>query len=178
MIFDGGRGRDAALKKTDIEQARFFLTTISRAPEVNLFNLPRVVCWPIHSDPDRRTAFDKLIAFCGTLNGQPYYFQRQNKDSATEDYQSINRNRELYSYLQSLTSLPTPGFGGSIEGRLGQDRDQVLTEMFDYIRSSNLNDLNFTDPARQYAPGQAAVWSDRGKSCRSGSAPPGDLADM
>jgi len=153
LIFDNSRNPDSSLGKTDIERAKFFLTTISRAPEVNLFNLPRVVCWPIHADPDRRTPFDKLIAFCGTLNGLPYYFQRQNKDSSTEDYQSIARNRALYSYLQTLTSRQTPGFGGSISGKLGQDRDQVLTEMFDYIRSANLNDLNFTDPSKQYAPG-------------------------
>lgn len=153
LIFDNARNPDGALGKADIERAKFFLTTISRAPEVNLFNLPRVVCWPIHSDTARRTPFDNLIAFCGTLNGLPYYFQRQNKDSMTEDFVSISRNRVLYSYLQNLTSRRTPGFGGSISGKLGADRDQVLTEMFDYIRSSNLNDLNFTDTTKQFAPG-------------------------
>lgn len=154
LIFNKDRQANSGLTSAEIERAKFFLTTTSRAPEVNLFNLPKVVCWPLHTDAaSRRSAFDKLIAFCGTLNGSPYYFQRQNKDSGTEDYTKIDRNRTLYSYLQTLTDRPVPGFGGSLGTKLGADRDQVLTEIFDYIRCTNLNDLNFADKSKQFAPG-------------------------
>lgn len=154
LIFGNDRSPNSGLDHAEIERAKFFLTATSRAPEVNLFNLPKVVCWPIHTDAaQRRTAFDQLIAFCGTLNGLPYYFLRQNKDSTTEDYSGIARNQTLYSYLQDLTELPVPGFGGSLDAKFGADRDQILTEVFDYIRCTNLNDLNFADASNQFAPG-------------------------
>lgn len=154
LIFNKDRQANNGLTSAEIERAKFFITTTSRAPEVNLFNLPKVVCWPIHSDAlSHRSAFDKLIAFCGTLNGAQYYFQRKNKDSSTEDYTEIIRNQELYSYLQALTDRPIPGFGGSLRAKLGADRDQILTEIFDYIRITNLNDQNFTDKSKQFAPG-------------------------
>jgi uncharacterized protein (TIGR02600 family) len=154
LIFQNDRTPNEGLAKTEIEGAKFFVTTVSRAPEVSLFNLPKLVCWPLHSSAaSNRSAFDKLIAFCGTLNSEPYYFQRQNKDSTTEDYTGITRNQILYSYLQKLTDRNTPGFGGSLAAKLGIDRDQVLTEMFDYIRCTNLNDLNHADATKQFAPG-------------------------
>ncbi|OJV25939.1 MAG: hypothetical protein BGO12_16020 [Verrucomicrobia bacterium 61-8] len=153
LIFDNSRNPGSSLKKEDIERGKFFLTAVSRAPEVNLFNLPRVVCWPIHTDVSRRSPFDKLIAFCGTLNGDPYYFQRKDKDSSTNDYQQVPRNKTLYSYLKELTSRPVPGFGGNLKSKFGADHGQVLTEIFDYIRNTNLNDLNFTDKTKQFAPG-------------------------
>jgi hypothetical protein len=50
-----------------LEMAKFFLTTSSRAPEQNLFNKPRVAIWPVNAMENRRTTFDKLIAFCSTV---------------------------------------------------------------------------------------------------------------
>jgi hypothetical protein len=153
LIFKNDR-QPQGLTSAELERAKFFVTAVSRAPEVNLFNLPKIVSWPLHESAlTHRSAFDRLIAFCGTLNGEPYYFQRKNKDSATEDYSGIARNQTLYSYLQTLTSRPVPGFGGTLAARLGADRDQVLTEIFDYIRCTNLNDLNLADATRQFAPG-------------------------
>ena len=79
------RTRELNLAKTDIEKLRFFLTTSSRAPETNLFNLPRICLWPIQKDSAYQSAKEKLIAFCtstgtstsgGTANYYPYYFQR------------------------------------------------------------------------------------------------------
>lgn len=145
LMFDPDRAKNAGLTKTKLEQARFFLTTHSRAPETNLFNLPRIACWPIFKDlqADRVTAFDKLIAFCAstgtTGNLKPYYFQREKADSPTSDM-TIARNLELYGYLQYLTSQSVPGFGGNFLTKYSGDRDQILTEIFDYIRSANLHD--------------------------------------
>jgi len=131
------------LTQEQLEEARFFLTSSSRAPEVTLFDTPRVAIWPIDANTtnDYRTAFDRLIAFCATINDKPYYFQRSDPQSATNDYDTIERNQQLYSYLQKLTSSPFPGFGGgTFATKFGDDRDQILTEIFDYIRTTNLDD--------------------------------------
>lgn len=142
---------NATMTKSQLEQARFFLTASSRAPEVNSFNLPRIACWPVYTltgttpDPARTTAFDRLIAFCSTINGQPYFFQRENPASRTNDI-SIGRNTELLTFLRKMTSDPVPGFAGDFTTKYGTDRSQILTEIFDYIRSTNLQDDIVTTP--------------------------------
>lgn len=144
------------LGKVDIEAAKFFATANSRAPEVNLFNLPRVAIWPVDADlatnpaSPRTTVFDRLIAFCSTLrkdlgnNAHRYFFQRSDAQSPTNDYANIPRNRDLYSYLQRLTGDPVPGFGGRFSQKYPADRDQILTQIFDYIRCTNLVDPNLS----------------------------------
>jgi len=131
------------LNQTKLKRMRFFLTANSRAPELNLFGGPRICLWPENSNTSQRTAYDNLAAFCTTLGNQPYYFQRANANSQNADYSGIARNISLYQYLQSLTSANIPGFGGNLYTKWGGaagDRDQILTEMFDYIRCTNLND--------------------------------------
>lgn len=135
---------------TVVDQLRFFLTTSSRAPDVNLFNKPRIGLWPVHETDDvhHRTLFDRLIAFCGSVGGRPYYFQRKNSNSPTDDLppvaaaSGVGRNRTLINHLRQLTSEAIPGYGGNFLAKYGPDRDQILTEMFDYIRSTNLIDTN------------------------------------
>ena len=106
------------------------------------------------------TVFDKLIAFCSTIHGHPYYFQRENANSSSNDI-GLTRNGELYAYLQNLTARPVPGFGGdTFSGKYpAGDRDQILTEIFDYIRSTNLADDNL-DPSKRFTkpPGPGAAW--------------------
>ncbi len=154
------RGTNSAnLTETDLAKARFFITAHSRAPELTLFGTPKVACWPInYNGGSYVTAFDHLIATCCTLNNDIYYFQRQYKDSLTSDYANITRNQTLYSYLHTLMNTTVPGFGGNLGTKFGADSDQILTEIFDYIRCTNLNDLNLPTPPNsttyyQYAPG-------------------------
>jgi hypothetical protein len=148
----------AALTQTAVEQTQFFLTAHSVAPETTLFGTPKVACWPINSafsstpSTPYASAFDSLIGFCSTLNNDIYYFQRQNNESTTSDYSGISRNQSLYSYLHTLMNTQMPGFGGNLGTKFGADSDQILTEIFDYIRCTNLNDLNIPT-ADQYAPG-------------------------
>lgn len=128
---------------SQVESLKFFLTTNSQAPELNLFGQPRVTIWPIFNQdiPTRRTPFDRLIAFCSTIGGKPYYFAREKPLDQLYDYSNILRNQELYAFLQRLTNTSIPGFGGqSFAGKYGADRDQILTEIFDYIRCANLNE--------------------------------------
>jgi uncharacterized protein (TIGR02600 family) len=155
-----------------LDQAKFFITANSRAPEVTLFNTPRISIWPItwpntgivsgstasvpvtnaKPDPLATNPFytntappmlmpeEKLLAFCGTVGGNPYYFQRQNAYDPQADYLKIPRNQQLMAYLDTMTTHSIPGFGGDFGGKYGNDRPQILTEIFDYIRSGpNLN---------------------------------------
>lgn len=142
-----------------LERSKFFLTVYSRAPEVNMFNLPRVAMWPIYnasrSDAPRSdyqtklTAFDRLIHYCASVGGgtgddrHDYIFRREQADSATFDYEEIPRNKVLYSYLDQLMSRSIPGYTGSfVDGnRMGEEgQDRLLTLIFDYIRCTNLHD--------------------------------------
>jgi len=148
----GGSPRTTSpLTQSQLEAARFFLTASSRAPEVTLFNTPRVAIWPIDVNTTSafRTPSDTLFAFCATINAKPYYLQRQNPKSATNDYVNIGRNQDLYGYLQDLTDASFPGFGGNaFATKFGDDRDQLLTETFDYIRSTNLDDSGLAEANR------------------------------
>ncbi len=171
-----------ALAPQAIEQAKFFLTAHSRAPEVNLYNRPRVVIWPVsvRNDNTHRTAYDSLIAYCGSivatnsvsgvLTTNAYYFQRNienavgaatttGADSATDDLPAIatatglGRNRSLITYLRNQTSLAVPGFSTSGETFLSKyplDRDEILTEIFDYIRAANSQDSS--SPVAGFVP--------------------------
>ena len=171
---------NSALNENFLEKAKFFLTANSRAPDVNLFNQPRVGTWPVNSTNDsaHRTTFDQAIAFCGQIGkvGQsatgaplPYYFQRSRSDHPTIDLPSsftstdvgLPRNRALITYLQNLTSQNVPGFGGNFLAKYPNaagtsasptDRDQILTEIFDYIRCLDLIDVSSTAMTNPFAP--------------------------
>jgi len=164
----------SVLTQTALKQARFFITANSRAPDVNLFNQPRVCIWPIsvNNNSAYRTVYDQLIAFCSTMRkdlATPYlyYFQRQDSTDPHTDLPTspstsgLGRNRMLMSYLSYLTSQPVPGFGGNFLTKYPNaagtttsptDRDQILTETFDYIRSTNLIDAGLP-LASTYTPG-------------------------
>ncbi len=133
-----------------MRRSDFFVTTHSRAPEVNLFNQPRIALWPIQADPRDRNPLDQLIAHCATVAGHPYYLQRASVHnlsqpaaghgsalSPTTDA-NLARNRQLYQYLRHVTSRDIPGFGGRFGGpggKYAQDRDQIVVGMLDYLRS-------------------------------------------
>jgi uncharacterized protein (TIGR02600 family) len=131
----------------NLEKLRFFLTAHSRAPELNAFGMPRVSVWPVHEDLPKRTAFDDLSAFCATIPGKTssspgvlYYILRRNPNSAVEDF-DIPSNQRIYKYLQEMTKSNIPFLGRSFLSKYQPaNRDQILTEIFDYIRCTNLID--------------------------------------
>jgi len=170
---------DADLWARLVEKRKGFLSASSRAPELNLFGAPRIAIWPIHAlegssgGKPYRTALDKLIAFCSTLNNgtlaRRYYFTRQAAMSPDTDI-GLERNRELLGYLQRLTDRPFPGVGSEpFSGKYGgkRGRDQILTEVFDYIRATNLQDM---DSKLSFAPDAVVVPSraDLGNGATSG----------
>ncbi len=142
-----------------LERSKFFVTVNSRAPETNLFNMPRVAIWPIYNAPESSvktepyqknlSAFDRLIHYCASMGvssdaaypRHEYIFKREKADSATHDYDNIPRNRELYQYLYSLMNRSIPGYGKSFAQKYGEKSTaQLLTMIFDYIRTTNLHD--------------------------------------
>lgn len=165
------------IDSTALQKAGFFITANSEAPDVNVFNLPRVSMWPItvtgsaSAPTPAMTAYDELIAFCSTINNSKYYFERLDPLSPTTDLPTggsggdptklLERNRDLLEYLRTLTSQKIPGFGGSFADKYKtasgtpDDRDQILTEMFDYIRCTNLGDSS--TGATVYAPSASAA---------------------
>lgn len=152
-----------------LEKARFFLTANSRAPELNLFGQPRVSMWPIHdvNSSTYRTVSDKLLAFCTTVGGKRYYFTRGAAGSYTStdsgfDYTGNPRNQDIYNYLRKLMNKPIPGFGGPANGFGDKyttlNRDQILTEIFDYIRITNLQDKSLAAGVK-YTPNTGTAGS-------------------
>lgn len=144
-----------------LERTRFFLTAQARSPEITMFGTPRVAMWPVANErsigpmrgdaKEYRTVFDNLIAYCATLGAQPtgsnpgntYFFRRADSTSATRDVEEIPRNRQLMEYVYSLFGRDFPSGGQaarSFQDKYGADAPQIITEIFDYIRSTNLND--------------------------------------
>ena len=153
---DTARGRETT--REVLEMSKFFLTASSKAPEQNLFNLPRISIWPEQAVVTRRTSVDKWIAFASSLGvktavaDRPFYFTRGNANSATADAGGV-RNKRLMEYVKGLTGRTVPGWDisrggggvGTFAGKYGVDREQILTEIFDYVRCTNLADR--TDPS-------------------------------
>ena len=150
---------------------------------------------PVPSDANHITPFDQTLSFCSTLisgaNAYPYYFTRSNNTNAAppvafsnQNYildASLPRNQKLLGYLDYLTSQPVPGFGGTFGSTSATSPSskwnshvpaqlamrQVLTEIFDYIRTIDSMDPNLpigtTYPINVYAAGTPGsgqvVWS-------------------
>ncbi|WP_395748502.1 Verru_Chthon cassette protein A [Prosthecobacter sp.] len=127
-----------------VERLRSFLTTRSRSSEMNPFGLPKISMWPVNrtNSSRYRTAFDNTIVNCSQIAGKDYFFTRQDCTSETE-LSGIPRNKQLFDYLMTLTDQPIPGFGASnatFTTKYGDNLQQILVELFDYIRCTNLYD--------------------------------------
>ncbi len=169
----GGRQRvlqdEVPNKATDIftsprqlERARFFLTAHSRMPEVNMYGMPRVAIWPAADESlgaDRRTGYDNLIAFCSSLGRTPqerannsYFFRRRDYSSPTTDI-NIPRNQNLLAMLNDILATKVMPGGATFASKYDRgDSTQILVQIFDYIRSTNLYD-GFLSPTRQQLVG-------------------------
>jgi uncharacterized protein (TIGR02600 family) len=147
-----------------VERSNFFLTAHSRAPELNLWGEPRVSVWPVANNAAYRSPEDKLLAYDATVEiaagPEPYYFQRGVETSGA--YNAANKgsdatlpsNIQILNYLDALTSSNIPGFGGNFttdkysntpaSPSVTPAMRQILTEVFDYIRTINLTDPYFS----------------------------------
>ncbi len=124
-----------------VRRLRFFLTSNSRSPELNPRGHPKVGIWPLGKEGIYpRTAYDHLVAFCSTVGGELYAFQRNDPKSATADWDNIPRNKLIYEYLIRELSEKVPGYGGDYSEKWEGDLPQVTTQIFDYIRAANLRE--------------------------------------
>ncbi len=182
-----------------VEQLSFFATVNSNAPELNLFNRPRISLWPFNtemvsgappatiipangtSDPhNEMIPEDQLIRMATEYGGSAtsasdysshnrkrFYFERNSAWDPQADWTGTiqggsklvnstdashagEENRALFTYLQAMTNKAIPAStksapsrinGSSLQAKFGQNRDQILTEMWDYIRS-NVDNAN------------------------------------
>ena len=173
--------RSSQISRRKLEQSRFFLTANSIGPETTLFGTPRMTMWPTFTNTGRNTYFDNLIVFISSLgtNKRKYYYQRNSSGSRhNENYGNANgHNLQLLdNYLVNLISQSNqiPGYGGSLGRKYGsgpyQDGKQILTQCWDYVRTTNLNDPYNTD---QYtARGNAAGHGQVAGCCLCGGTSP------
>ncbi|QIF01011.1 Verru_Chthon cassette protein A [Roseimicrobium sp. ORNL1] len=157
-----------------LERSRFFLTANSRSPEFSMMGVPRVAMWPVADESllqSRRTIYDKLIAFCATLDsnrqgegGQTantYFFRRKDAHSSSTDV-NLTRNKQLLDYLYSMMSSTYPrgtlGSGSSFLAKYGEkDTRQIVVSIFDYVRSTNLYDGFLAEKLNNLRDGQNGV---------------------
>lgn len=143
-----------------LARAGFFLTADSAAPETTLFGTPRIAMWPVHASarlnlgntsPDairRDTPYDHKIVHLATHQGRPWYVQRSEPGNGAKDFKThaAGANAVLFDYLKRLTDRPVPGFYRPQEDvttfrdKYEADRDSILLQMLDYIRSTNFAD--------------------------------------
>ncbi|MBX7211639.1 MAG: Verru_Chthon cassette protein A [Verrucomicrobiaceae bacterium] len=166
-----------------LEKTRFFMTAHSRAPELNIFGRPRIAMWPVPDDSlgkEFRTGYDGAVAFVATLGNtgstNTYYFSRKNADTALQDIghdaggsKGLQRNLNLMSnYLDKLMTTTFPG-GSSFATKYGADSSgqmdyrQILVEIFDYIRCTNLYD-SFLAPKISLDEDKAPTIAQEGES--------------
>ena len=123
-----------------VDTCRFFITAHSKAPELNMFGLPRVAMWPLWDtalvSQATLTSFDQEVLHCSTIasvaNGNgaadphSFAFFRANALSATADFPTsgspnngigVQRNHQVFGYLQNLLARPVPGFGNSFASK-------------------------------------------------------------
>lgn len=134
------------LTPESLSKVKPFITATSRGSDLNVFNRPRITFWPVNANTAKRTQFDHLFAFASTIGNEPFIFTRTEAKDPIVDI-SLKQNRDMFAYLQWLTGGPgtnartmVPGFGGNFLKKYGPDRDQILTLIYDYVRSVNLVD--------------------------------------
>jgi uncharacterized protein (TIGR02600 family) len=170
-----------AITADKLDQIRFFLTAHSRASELNLFNKPKIMIWPMSNDPNDRNAKDKLLHFCGSNVSSQVFSTRGwewrrmsnfksetapgSSQHPTLDY--TGRNVDMMdSYLIHNTKNTIPGFPKlRPDGRVAnfggdpntakykfKERQQFLTEMWDLLRWGANSYNTALNPKYRYLP--------------------------
>jgi hypothetical protein len=142
------------------EYGRHSLTVNSNAPEITAHGTPRVCLWPMRwvgSKPTgtiveiaAQTYYDRLISFASTIGNRRYFWQRRTAGSRHgEIYNNADGvNIELLDYMIDLAGTKIPGYGGSFFDKYGgtpgesgyEDAREIVVQIWDYMRNTNLND--------------------------------------
>lgn len=174
-------GSDGAERRELLRRAKSVLTTNSNAPELTMFGTPRISLWPLHAD-GHRSDFDRLIEKCTTLGDERYFWQRKSAGSrhqeaylrkgAGSNVEGVNLHL-LYYYMQYMADERIPGYGNSWSSKYGSGDSaelfQILTEMWDQIRITNLNDPNQPEAGGRYGGSSGQIAS----CCLCGGPPRG-----
>jgi hypothetical protein len=164
FFFDEDRARNGSgsgffMEQPDLKAARFFLTTDAASPDLNPFGQPKIALWMVPQDKSQRTLEDRRVVRATAVGESEFLFQRASSTSSqsmNEDWDQVERNRELHAWLQDLTARAFPGHGGSFKAKYGaQNRDQILTSMLDMLRWSTNTAGNL--PAAGSAGAHSAV---------------------
>ncbi len=156
LLFAPGRSlNNTSITASELSRRDFFLTAHSRAPETTLFGTPRISLWPLNTTDaagtQDRTVKDRLIAFCSTVQQQPFFFDRvigngyeAGDTGAMSSTLDINRprNSALVGYLRKLSGTAVPGYGASFASKWG-DPDKVIAQAVDTIRTTNVDYVDF-----------------------------------
>lgn len=170
--------------KQTLERASAFLTAHSRGSEINILGLPKIAMWPVAESQDRRTGFDNLIEFCSMVGpaSNSYVFRRGGpmgggRVAARDAYYDINlpRNKALMEMLDKVlanaifpAATESGGNGATFKAKMRsadgyENYRQVLVQMFDYIRSTNLHDGYLVPAQRNSWPsGPNNAWGQDG----------------
>jgi uncharacterized protein (TIGR02600 family) len=177
---------DTEISPTNLNKAMSFLTTFSRAPELTAFGTPKVSIWPIDINAGNRTPYDHTLAFCSTSAGREYLFTRHGfrddllggharwpmqpwkitgahqQGALNPTMETTGNNRVIMEYLSRLTKRTLPGFDGSLDDKFASDTNQMLAQIFDYVRMTNLYDLSAPNSrpytARPWYWNEASRW--------------------
>jgi len=79
-----------------------------------------------------------------------------NGTSSTSEFIStapVTRNQSLYALLYNEAATAIPGYGGTFKTKYGADpMNQILTEIFDYIRCTNIDDQTPSPATGTFTP--------------------------
>jgi hypothetical protein len=155
----------AVLTPQLIDSLRFFLTTESRAPELNLWGQPRVTAWPVRAEDTQEVSglnvFDNLILFCSTIGAEAAGSSatRPNTSDAASNgpdascngqYRYIFTRREIGSNVDSATP---PNFTGTQDCELARNKYLLGTYLANFLNGSAGNIPGFgTNWSSKYTP--------------------------
>lgn len=141
-----------------IDSLRFFLTTQSRAPDVNLWGQPRVTTWPVRAEtatetPSGMNVFDNLILFCSTIgananpssSGRPDTSDQQavGADSLTNgQFRYMFTRREIDKTLVTGQGVPptlqaASGFQSYYDCEFPRNKYLLGTYLYNFLSGKN-----------------------------------------
>ena len=157
---NSARTAQSPLTKAELEKAKFFLTVGSRAPEVTLFDTPKLPPGRSGTTPTRASAPP-------STSSSPFAPASAATVETILDLTNISSRVKIRAVPLRITisSMVAPcratdsftliyklspagqcrdlaGGNTGLAGKFAADRDQILTSIYDYIRSTNLGDVS------------------------------------
>jgi hypothetical protein len=178
----GSTTQASVLTPQVIDTLRFFLTTQSRAPDLNLWGMPRVTTWPVRAEDSGKqdtysglNVFDNLILFCSTIGPNSSTaaagttFRPDTSDNTVGvDSSSNGQFRYIFTRreVNNTSPIPVPGTLASasypqqtcpnVTAPLMQDCERSRNK---YLLSTYLG--NFLSGGFGNIPGFGASWSKK-----------------